>query len=309
MPLTTKPLIFLCSCMLLHSTLFSQHYAFDGRKDPTRDWEVAMTLGGNNFLGDLGGNKGKGKPLLKDYRIGNNKLLAGLSANYNFTNYAGLNFGINAGRISDADSMIVNTGDFERWRYYRNLSFKSDIIEVYAGITFYPLMYIQRKKVELSRINPFLSIGAGLLYFNPKTFYNNEWIALKPLCLEGQGFSEYPDRKPYRLLQPYVPVQLGIKTYLNNQWAFSVGTIVRKTFTDYMDDVSTTYIEPELFDKYYSPEKAVLARNLYSRSITPWKVKPGVMRANANDTDSYITFFASIHFRFEKYVPFYYPKM
>lgn len=309
MPCKPKLLMLIVLALLIHVPLFSQHYDYDGLRDPTDYWEAAVTIGGNNFLGDLGGNKGKGKPLLKDYRFGNNRFLVGASGNYNLTNYAAFNFGLNFAQISDADSLINNTGDFERWRFYRNLSFKSNILEAYAGVTFYPVMYIQRRKIELHRINPFVSVGIGIFHFNPKTFYQGQWIKLQPLHLEGQGFPEYPDRKPYKLYQPYIPIQLGVKTYIDNHWSFATGATIRKTFTDYMDDISTTYIEPQLFDKYYTPEVALMARNLYSRSITPWKVKPGVVKANADDMDSYITFFATFYFRFEKYVPFYYPKM
>lgn len=308
MPLQPIQLLLILSVLPIQPIHSQQNYK-KRLMDPTHCWEVALTIGGNNFMGDLGGNKGKGKPLLKDYRFNNNKLLTGIATNYYLTNYAQLQVSLHFAQISDADSLIKNTGDFERWRFYRNLSFRSNVFEGYGGITFYPLLYLQRNNPEWHRANPFIGVGFGIFHFNPEAYYSGKWVKLQPLKLEGQGFAEYPDRKPYKLWQPFLPVTLGIKSTINNNWSLSAGVIMRKTFTDYLDDISTTYIEPELFDKYHSPEMAAIAKDLYSRSITPWKVKPGIKKANAENTDSYITFFLTICFRFEKYIPFYYPKM
>ena len=126
---------------------------------------------------------------------------------------------------------------------------------------------------------------------------------------------EYPDRKPYKLLQFYIPVTIGMKIYIYNNFAVSAGFIFRKTFTDYIDDIHTTYIDPALFDKYLSTvstptlsgnSPAYMARQLYSRSITPWKVKPNIFKANPKDNDSYTTMFFTLSWRFGGGGRFYY---
>lgn len=286
-----------------------QTYDLDGLKDLTDYWEINATLGANNFLGDVGGNIGKGKDLLKDYTFGTNRPLAGLSGTYNLTNYLAFNFGFNLTKVVGADSLIHNTGDFERWRWYRNLSFRSNIFEAYGSATFYPIMFIDRKKIELHKWNPYFSIGVGVLHFNSEAELNGQWYKLKPLRLEGQGFAEYPDRKPYALTKVYVPINMGVKYYFNNKWALSTGMMSRLTFTDYIDDISTTYIDPSLFYKYLSPQNAAIATQLYSRSRTPWKVKPDIEKADRTDKDNYITFFLTLSIRLDKYTPFYYPKL
>jgi len=286
-----------------------QTYDINGLRDLTNYWEINGTIGANAFLGDLGGNLGIGRDLLKDYMLKTNKLLWGLSGTYNVNNYFAVNFGFNITKVVGVDSFIHNAGGMERWRWYRNLSFRSNIQEAYASFTFYPVMYLHRKTIELHRWDPFISSGIGVMHFNPQTYYNGQWVNLKPLHLEGEGFAEYPDRKPYSLVKIYVPLDLGVKYYFNNKWALAGGVASRLSFTDYIDDIHTTYIDPNLFYKYLGPDKAYLASQLYSRSRTPWKVRPDIAKADNTDNDSYVTFYLRLSIRLDKYTPFYYPKL
>jgi hypothetical protein len=286
-----------------------QTYDINGLRDLTNYWEINANIGANAFLGDLGGNLGIGKPLLKDYMLKTNRLLWGASGTYNVNNWLALNFGLNFTKVVGVDSFIHNSGGMERWRWYRNLNFKSKIVEADGTATFYPIMFFDRKVIELHRLNPFITVGLGAFHFRPQTELNGEWINLQPLSLEGEGFKEYPKRKPYKLTQLYIPINVGLKYYIDNRWAVSTGVLMRKTFTDYIDDIHTTYIDPQLFYKYFPPTKAAIASQLYSRSRTPWKVKPGIDKADHKDLDSYITFFIGISIRLDKYTPFFYPKL
>lgn len=284
-------------------------YNITGLRDLTNFWEIDISGGANEFLGDLGGTKGIGKGGLKDYTFYTNRILAGASVTYNINNWSGVNLGINYGLIRGADSLITNTGDMERWRYYRNLSFKSNVIEAYGTYTLYPIMLLYHRRTELFRFNPYVSTGIGVMHFNPKAQLGDTWYALQPLRLEGQGFTEYPDRKPYARTQIYIPVNVGVKYYFNNRLALSAGMMARKTFTDYMDDISTEYIDPTLFYKYFTPEKAAIATQLYSRSIRPEKVKPGIVKADSSNKDSYVTFYFKLSIRLDKRLYIYYPRM
>lgn len=286
-----------------------EKYALNGLRDITNYWEINASVGANQFLGDLGGNVGKGEPMLKDYKFEANKMLFGLSGTYNISKFAAVNVGFNIATIGNADSLINNTGNLERWRWYRNLSFKSNVYEFYTTATFYPVLFFQRKTIELHRFNPYVTVGLGVFHFNPKANLNGTWYELQPLHLEGQGFEEYPDRKPYERTQLYIPVNVGVKYYFNNRWALAAGLFMRKTHTDYMDDISTTYIDPALFYKYFPADKAAIAEQLYSRSRTPWKVKPGVEKAHHTDNDSYVTFNLTLSIRLDKKLYIYYPTL
>ena len=261
--------------------------------------------GANAFFGDLGGNHGAGKPFIKDFNKSVTRPLYGISLNYFKYSWLSVKAIVDYTNVFGADSLITNSGDAERWRYYRNLSFRSHIIEGSINAEVYPVMLFD-KDIEVHTFSPYVGLGVGLFHFNPQANYQGNWVDLKPLRLEGEGFAEYPDRKPYKLLQVYIPVTFGLKVYVNNTFAVSAGFIFRKTFTDYIDDIHTTYIDPTLFDKYLSAPQAALAKQLYSRSITPWKVKPNILKANPNDNDSYTTLFLTLSVRFGGGAKFYY---
>ena len=95
---------------------------------------------------------------------------------------------------------------------------------------------------------------------------------------------------------------------MNNSMAVSMSAFFRKTFTDYIDDVSTTYINPALFDKYLTPANSVLAKQLYSRSLRPEKVKPDVEKANSKDKDNYVSVLFTLSFILNKSDRIYYPR-
>ena len=274
---------------------FGQWGKFEEIQGIKGNWEGSLNAGLNNFLGDLGGTPGAGG-MIKDYTLSTVRPLVGLSLAYN----AGYAFAVKAGfnytSVFGADSLIKNQNEMERWRVYRNANFRSSIFEGYVMADIYPVMLFDKENA-IRQFAPFIGVGVGFFHFNPQTYYGGKWIDLQPLSLEGQGFQEYPDRTPYKLSQIYIPVNLGLKFYLSNKWAISSGLMLRHTNTDYIDDNSTTYIDPALFTKYLPADEAALAQALYSRSTTPEKVKPGVEKANSKNNDTYLTLFFSLSLR------------
>lgn len=290
----------------LHAAAQKEYVA--GLKDITTFWEINITTGANNFLGDLGGTQGEGRPFLKDYTMKTLRPLVGLGVQYTPKRWFALNAGFNFTKVVGIDSLINNDGGQERWRYNRNLSFKSNIFEAYAGVIFYPMQFFE-KRYEVRTVEPILGVHLGVFHFNPQANLNGEWVKLQPLRLEGQGSTEYPDRKPYTLTQIYYPATVGVKIYFNNRYALSTGFIFRQTKTDYIDDISTTYIDPTLFDKYLTSSNASIAKQLYARSRQPWKVRPDVEKAHSYDNDSYTTYFFQLNIRIDKRINIYYPKL
>ena len=287
-----------CTAFVLFAAISAtaQKWNYDGLSDITGSIEVNFTAGANSFLGDIGGNKGEGKPFIKDFTFKTIRPLLGSSVSYTFKKWVAIQGGINYTKVTDADSLINNTGNQERWRSYRNLSFRSNIFELYGCLIFYPTMFFE-SKYELQDFVPFISVGLGVLHFNPQAKLNDTWVDLQPLSLEGQGFPEYPDRKPYQLTSLYIPASAGVKYYFNDKFAFSTGFIFRKTFTDYIDDISTTYIDPNLFTEHLSADKAILAKQLYQRSLKPEKIRPDVAKADSKSKDSYLSFFLTLNIR------------
>ena len=88
---------------------------------------------------------------------------------------------------------------------------------------------------------PFVYAGVSLFNFKPQAeTKNSEWIDLQPLGTEGQETSS--SDKKYALTQFAIPIGGGIKIAVNPSFNIILEYGVRKTFTDYLDDVSTTFV-------------------------------------------------------------------
>jgi hypothetical protein len=138
-------------------------------------------------------------------------------------------------------------------------------------------------------LSPYVVAGLGWFKFNPQLYDNGRYIDLRPLRTEGQGMAEYKDRPIYHLSQANVPFGFGIKYELSQMFTIRGEVVHRFLFTDYLDDVSKTYIDPSLFDKYLTPMQASQANAVYSRKRETPPV-PGQPRGNEDSNDSYVTF-------------------
>ena len=162
----------------------------------------------------------------------------------------------------------------------RNLSFRSKIIEGYAVAEFnfwnYGVGATDKPWVF------YLYGGIGGFYFDPMASYadiegNLCWARLQPLHTEGQGSTAYPDRKPYRRLQLMLPFGIGIKARINKTFYVSVEYGFRKTWTDYLDDVSTTYAGTEMVQQTASdPELAALLADRSGEVADGYVNAPGI---------------------------------
>ena len=133
----------------------------------------------------------------------------------------------------------------------RNLSFKSNILEV-AALAEFNFRPFGPGATE-SAWTPYLFGGIGVFHYNPMAQYtdndgNAQWIALQPLHTEGQGTSVYPERRPYGLVQICMPFGVGVKVRFNKTFSLTAEYGFRKTWTDYLDDVSTTYVDRALLE-------------------------------------------------------------
>ena len=125
-------------------------------------------------------------------------------------------------------------------RLDRGLHFRSQIQELSSQIEFNFLPF--ETGSVLYNWTPFIYSGISLFNFNPQAENSNgQWVDLQPLGTEGQGTTAYPDRKKYARTQIAIPLGGGIKYTLNDRLNIMVSFSGRKAFTDYLDDVSTTY--------------------------------------------------------------------
>jgi opacity protein-like surface antigen len=120
----------------------------------------------------------------------------------------------------------------------RNLSFTSKITEG-SLLLEYTLLNLEER-----RVSPYIYSGLTVFHFNPYAYDTvGNKIYLQPLGTEGQGMAQYADRKPYKLTQLAIPVGVGIKFRISDNTVLGYEVTLRKTFTDYLDDVSKTYVD------------------------------------------------------------------
>ncbi|MBK9571090.1 MAG: hypothetical protein IPO53_15040 [Chitinophagaceae bacterium] len=263
--LHVRRIVLICLLSILSPHAFSQSLTAGNGKI-----EIGLGIGPSFFLGDLGGNEGKGKTFIKDINLPLTKLMKGIYVNLYPAEWLGFRLAANMGQLEGQDSLTTNKGGHERFRKQRNLGFKSNIAEAYAAIEIYPTVFMEKYDGLAHKIRPYGLGGIGVFHFNPKGQYiepngNTKWVELQPLRLEGQGMAEYPDRKEYSLTQLEMVMGGGVKYYLKESMYVGFEILHRKTFTDYVDDVSKEYINPALFNTYLTPEQAVMARQLAYR--------------------------------------------
>ncbi|MFZ4057427.1 MAG: hypothetical protein ACOYKE_04785 [Ferruginibacter sp.] len=282
----------------LTTSTFSQHFILGNEKIKI---EAGLNFGPTFFLGDLGGKHGKGTTFIKDINPELTKLMKGGFVTFYPNNWVGLRVAGQYTYVEGQDYIINTNGVDELWRKQRNLDFKSNMWEIYTAVEFFPIMFFKRKDEEyLPKLRPYGFAGIGLFHFNPKGSLvdqngNRTWHELQPLSTEGQGFPEYRDKKTYKLTQVNIPLGGGVKYFVSDRVNLGFELIYRKTFTDYIDDVSTTYIDPIYFDAHLDPASAAIARRIHDKTfgiVTPGVTRydPGVQRGNPRNMDAYFSF-------------------
>lgn len=297
-------LISFCSNFFIQSSN-AQSLILNGE---TAKYEVGINIGPSFFLGDLGGHSGKGKRFIKDLNLPLTQMMVGGFGTCYPNTWLGIRAAAQYGKLSSEDKIINTKGNDELYRKQRNLDFRSNIGEVYVAAEVFPTMLLNKNHPDYApRIVPYGVIGIGYFHFNPQgslTDANGKktWYYLRPLHTEGEGFPEYPERKEYSLNQINIPMGVGMKYYISDRVNISLEILLRKSFTDYIDDVSTTYINPDLFNKYLSPQNAIIARQISDKVfaiVNPGlsRNSPGTQRGNPNQNDSYFTTFLKFGIR------------
>ena len=264
--------------------------------------EIGLGLGPMFFLGDLGGTAGIGRDFIKDLDFPLTTLSKSIYANVYPSEWIGFRIALNHGTLKGDDAQAPNKGGAEVDRLQRNLSFKTSVLEAYLAAEIYPTVFFEQYDGLEKKFRPYGIIGIGGYKYNPKAKLDGQWVELHPLRLEGQGMSEYPERKEYSLLQLEVPMGFGFKYYLKENMYVGMEVLHRQLFTDYVDDVSTNYVDPDVFANYLSAADAAKARRLYYRGTYASAVSnPGniqtFMRGDPTDQDAFFSTILRIGWR------------
>lgn len=199
-------------------------------------WDFGVNIGASNYLGEIGGEEETRRDFVFDMKLNRTQMVFGVFGRYKITPQLAVNTGINYGRVKGSDSNSKNPA-----RVARNLSFQNDILEISTRLEL-TLLY-DNDVGGRGYYNPdfrlYGFLGAGVIRHNPKATYNGtdqdligELLDLQPL--ETEGIS-------YNLWQFSLPAGIGL--YFTHKKVHRFGWEIgyRTTFTDYIDDVSTTY--------------------------------------------------------------------
>lgn len=236
--------------------------------------ELGLFGGGSYYLGDINPKK---HFAMTQYAFGG-------IYRYNINPHWAMRINAYHGRVESSDAVI-------RYNAKRNLSFRSDITEIAMGmeLNFFPYMTGRqsmsgRKKM---RSSPFIFAGLAYFRFNPQAYYEGTWYDLQPLGTEGQGTTTYYNQKGYSLGSFAIPFGIGAKFSLSKNISIACEWGLRKTFTDYLDDVSTVYADPLILATENSSISAILSdRTIYGLNEEPVS-NVGKQRGDSSTKDWY----------------------
>ncbi|MBP9151562.1 MAG: outer membrane beta-barrel protein [Flavobacteriales bacterium] len=208
-------------------------------------YEWVTGVGATQFLGDVGGRDQIGSDFFFDMDAASTRYVVNLGMRYKISQYVSAKTSFSFGEIAGDDKFTK-----EPFRQNRNIHFRSPIVEWATQIeaswmkestgSRYKIRRVRGKGRKGSQVYVYGFAGVGLLYMNPMAQYNGKWHALKPLHTEGQEF--VPSRKEYANWQFVIPFGVGMKYSIDKSSSIGLEYGLRKTFTDYMDDVSTSYV-------------------------------------------------------------------
>lgn len=210
-----KKLIQIFTFLLLPFIGIAQHF------------EVGALVGASNYLGDLSNNS-------SSFYLQETQPAFGGFAKYNFNHLLALRGGVNYAWVSGRDGNVSND-DFVS---NRNLSFKSSILE-FSLIGEFNFPGYQPYGLYMP-LSPYIFGGISFFKYAPRTRYQGNWVDLQPLGTEGQGMAGRD--APYNLSDLAIPFGVGVKYALSDTWNLGLEIGARRTMTDFLDDVSGTYV-------------------------------------------------------------------
>jgi len=230
--------------------------------------EIGGTIGACYYIGDL--NPTRHYPR-------DTKMAGGIVFRHNFNDRYALRLQGLYGTLQAYDSDSPDS-----LQQLRNLHFRSKLTEISLLLEINFFKYRLRGK-DGRKWTPFVFGGLAYFHANPKAQLDDTWYDLQPLGTEGQGTSVGGNF--YKVDQVCIPFGAGMKFNLGRvdvqvEWG------LRRTYTDYIDDVSGTYVDNDLLAFENGPLSAQLA-DPSGLSDVPGPTQSGRARGDVNTRDWY----------------------
>jgi len=252
-----------------------------------QEGEFGIGIGAGHYFGDLNTRGHFNRP----------KPAATIFFRKNFGNYIAGRIGASFAQLGYSD--VYNTHN--EYMYRRNLSFNSNVWELALQGDFNFFRFMPGEPQY--NFTPYVTLGVGIFSYDPYAYLNGEKYFLRQEGTEGQGSSLYPDRKPYSTMAISFPIGAGIKYAINDRINIAFEILHRITSTDYLDDVSTTYVNPLAFWDPTSQLPAPPAYYLHDRSYEtgePIGIE-GRQRGNSKQKDQFVTAMLHLTFNLQSY--------
>jgi hypothetical protein len=163
----------------------------------------------------------------------------------------------------------------------RNLSFTNNITE-YAGLVEYNFANYGYGVLD-SKITGYIFGGMAYFKYTPQTIYAEQTVNLRDLKTEDVTYGNYSFA---------IPFGIGAKWIFTRNLSLEANFNIRKTYTDYIDDVSGKYADLS--------KSSLRTQQIADRSYEIVGSKPrvsGTMRGSDNYNDWYMTFTTCLAYR------------
>jgi hypothetical protein len=272
--------------MLVGLFVLSEERASAQYESIVQEGEFGLAAGAAHYFGDLNTNARLNRP----------KIALGAFFRKQFGNYIAIRVAANYCQLGYSD--IYNTKN--EYQHRRNLSFNTNIWELALQGDFNFFKFVPGDPYY--RFTPYITFGIGAFSYDPYAYYQGQKVFLRPLGTEGQGTAAYPDRKPYGTMALCFPFGAGVKYNWNDRTNIGFEIVYRFTTTDYIDDVSKTYVGADKFPPLPdgSPSLAYL---LQDRSYETGDVIgiEGRQRGYPKQKDAYVMAMITVSFNLTSY--------
>lgn len=269
--------------------------SFYKRKKPRPEFIIGV--GASNFLGELGGANQVGTFFVRDMEFKATRPSAQVAIRYKFNKRLAVKGGFYYQLLSGTDKLTT-----EPFRRNRNLHFRANTYELSGQMEFFFTKEQQGHRYQIKNAKGMKSynfqaygfVGVGGIFFNPQAKYKGAWVNLQPLGTEGQGLPGGP--KKYSRFTVVIPYGVGVKDAINKEWSIGLEVGIRKTFSDYIDDVSGVYYDNDVI----RAERGDMAADLADPSLLPYpeslggatwgfqQTKAGNDRGHSKHKDAYM---------------------
>jgi hypothetical protein len=149
----------------------------------------------------------------------------------NFTPHFAWRTNLNIGRFSFDSKSSSNS-----YIQYQNINFRNTLVEGVSMIEFNFFKY-KANMVSDARWTPYIFWGGGFAYYYLDANYDGKNVYLPGLRTEGKDYA------PFIFVMPFGG---GLKFNIFKSITLSIECMYHHTYTDYLDDVSSTYIQKKI---------------------------------------------------------------